>query len=476
MSPSPSSPDRGMLSLFAALTAVFVFVLGTIGVIVVVNDTASSSSTGSGSSQVEVTLSDFAIAPKTMSAAAGQVTLSIKNDGAVLHNVQIAALGKTSADLAPGAHGTLDLGNVAPGTYEVICAVPGHAAAGMTATLVVGDAGSSGASTATSGSSAGAMHTMAAGSSTGGDAATIDVNAAPPDGFTARDPNAPAPLPGTVHEITLEARETVLEVAPGVTQQMWTFNRPGEEPTVPGPILRGKVGDTFRVTLVNEGSIQHSIDFHASKVAWSDEMRSIAPGESLVYEFTADYAGAYMYHCGTAPALHHIGNGMYGAIIIDPPQLAPVDHEFVMVQSELYLGPEGQPGDLTKMQNDDWDAVVFNGYVNQYKFQPIRVEPDQRIRVWVVDDGPSENSAFHVVGTVFDTVWKEGSYLLQPDARKGGSQVLDLQPAQGGFVEFSLAEKGYYPMVTHKFSNVGKGAMGLFQAGDVAPLAGGGGH
>ena len=85
----------------------------------------------------------------------------------------------------------------------------------------------------------------------------------------------------------------------------------------------------------------HSIDFHASKVAWSDEMRTIQPGESLVYEFEADYAGAYMYHCGTAPALHHIGNGMFGAIIIDPPNLEPVAQEYVVIQSELYLGSAG---------------------------------------------------------------------------------------------------------------------------------------
>jgi nitrite reductase (NO-forming) len=140
----------------------------------------------------------------------------------------------------------------------------------------------------------------------------------------------------------------------------------------------------------------------------------------------------------------------------------------VLVQSELYLGAQGQPGDLTKMQKEAWDAVVFNGYVNQYKFAPIRVEPSQRVRVWVLDAGPSENSSFHIVGTIFDTVFKEGSYLLQPDARHGGSQALDLQPAQGGFVEFTFAEAGLYPIVTHKFANVGKGAMGLFQAGEVA--------
>jgi nitrite reductase (NO-forming) len=197
-------------------------------------------------------------------------------------------------------------------------------------------------------------------------------------------------------------------------------------------------------------------------------MRTLQPGESLVYRFEAKHAGVYMYHCGTAPALHHIGNGMFGAIVIDPPGLPPVDREFLLVQSEFYLGPDGQPGDLSKMQQDAWDAVVFNGYVSQYLHAPIRIEPNLRYRVWVLDAGPSENSSFHVVGTVFDTVYKEGEYLLRPGDLRGGSQTLDLQPAQGGFVEFTVDEAGLYPLVTHKFSNVGRGALGLFQAGDVA--------
>ena len=269
--------------------------------------------------------------------------------------------------------------------------------------------------------------------------------------------------------MTIKAIDKEIEVAPGVKQLMWTFDG-----KVPGTILRGKVGDLFNITLVNEGTMGHSIDFHASKVAASDEMRTIQPGESLLYQFKAEFAGAWMYHCGTKPTLHHIANGMYGAIIIDPPELAPVDHEFVFVQSELYLGEQGKEADLTKAMDEDFDAVVFNGYYNQYVHAPIRVEPHQRIRVWVIDDGPSENSAFHIVGTVFDTVFKEGTYLLRPDQRHGGSQVLDLQPAQGGFVEFDLAEAGTYPFVTHKFSNASKGAMGIFQAGEVDPAAMGG--
>jgi nitrite reductase (NO-forming) len=317
----------------------------------------------------------------------------------------------------------------------------------------------------------GTTGSTAAGGSDGPDAAAavapaIDFTLPMPPGSTPRDPTAPPPSTGTLHELTLHATEEVIEVAPGVQQEMWTFG--GE---VPGPVLRGKIGDTFRITLVNDGKLGHSIDFHASQVAWNDEMRTINPGESLVYEFTAGSSGIFMYHCGTAPALHHIGNGMYGAIIIDPPSLAPVAHEYTLVQSELYLGAGGGPGDLARMLDEDWDAVMFNGYVNQYRDHPIRVEPNERIRVWVLNAGPSDISAFHVVGTIFDTVYKEGAYLLQPGPASGGSQVLDLAPAQGGFVEFSLAETGLYPLVSHKFSDASTGALGLFQAGDVQPSA-----
>jgi nitrite reductase (NO-forming) len=292
-------------------------------------------------------------------------------------------------------------------------------------------------------------------------AAHFDFAASWDDAFEARDPSLP-PAPGqTVHEVEMRATEVELEVAPGVTQTMWTF-----DDQVPGPTLRGKVGDVFRIRLTNEGELPHSIDFHASKVAWNDEMRSIGPGESLVYEFEAKHAGIFMYHCGTAPALHHIGLGMYGAIVVDPPGLPPVDHEFLFVQSELYGAPAGKVATPEQMANEEWDAIVFNGAVNQYRDRPIQVGVGERVRAWVLDDGPSENSSFHVVGTVFDTVYKEGAYRLRPDGGRGGAQALDLQPAQGGFVEFTFDEEGLYPIVTHKFANVGKGALGLFQVGD----------
>jgi nitrite reductase (NO-forming) len=330
------------------------------------------------------------------------------------------------------------------------CTIAGHKQAGMSLAIVV-----------TGGATAGASSAPSAAPATD-QSAKIDAAAMPAHEWTGRSPILPAASGRKIHEVSFDAMESIIEVAPGVTQEMWTFNG-----TAPGPVLRGEIGDTFRITLTNKGKMGHSIDFHASKVAWSDEMRTIQPGESLIYEFKAQFAGAFMYHCGTAPALHHIGNGMFGVIIINPPNLPAVEEEFFVTQSELYLGPQGQPGDLTKMVNEQWDAVVFNGYFNQYKFSPIKVLPGKRYRMWVLNDGPSENSAFHIVGTIFDTVYKEGAYLLRPNATHGGSQALDLQPSQGGFVEFTFAEDGLYPFVTHKFANVGKGALGFFVVGNA---------
>ncbi len=418
------------------------------------DDAVSARSGGTGGSQtLEVELGDLYVRPGTVEVAAGtELLVDVTNAGTTTHDLKLA--GETGTGmLDAGAHEQASLGVIEEST-QAWCTIPGHREAGMVLEVVVtgdhgGDHGDDVAEPAD-------------------DGAVIDFAAEPGPDFVPFDPTLEPAPGGTEHTLTMHATETVVEVAPGVTQELWTF-----DDQTPGPTLRGRVGDLFTITLVNDGTLGHSIDFHASRVAWNDEMRTIEPGESLVYQFVAEHAGIFMYHCGTAPALHHIGNGMFGAIIIDPPELAPVDHEYVIVQSELYLGPDGEPGDLTAMQQEDHDAVVFNGYVNQYLHRPIRVEPDERVRVWVLDAGPSENSSFHIVGTVFDTVFREGAYQLRPDASRGGAQALDLQPAQGGFVEFSFAEAGLYPIVTHKFANVGIGALGLFQAGDVEPTGAG---
>jgi len=299
-----------------------------------------------------------------------------------------------------------------------------------------------------------------------------DPNAAP---YELRDPSAPPLLEGDLHDIDLYAVEAPMTVADGFVQMTYSFSSEEGVPMVPGPVIRVKVGDTVRIHLHNPATntMPHSIDFHASMVAWNDEMADILPGEEKLYEFTASYAGVWMYHCGTAGVLSQLMHGMYGMVIVEPREgLDPVDHEFFVVQSEWYLGPQGQIGDLKKASATvaNPDFVVFNGVANQYKDNPIQVPTGERVRVFVIDDGPSLDSSFHIVGTIFDQVIKEGVHLLRGNEGSWASQAVDLSPAQGAIVEFSFAEDGLYPMVTHAFNLPGHGAVGLFQAGDGDPL------
>jgi len=286
--------------------------------------------------------------------------------------------------------------------------------------------------------------------------------------YVLHDATAPAVMAGTVHDIDLPIIEKDITVATGYVVHAWTFGG-----TVPGPTIRVHLGDTVRVHLTNEGTMSHSIDFHASQTAMNRQMVEIAPGATFTYTFQADYAGVWMYHCGTAPALLHIANGMFGMVIVEPKGgFKPVDKEVAIVQSEWYLGGQGQPADYGKANAaaPAPDFVVFNGVASQYKDHPIDVPVKGRVRVFVLDAGPDLDSSFHVVGTIFDTVIKEGISLLPGNPGGWGSQAVDLSPAQGAVIEFSPQEPGMYPMVTHAFNFVGRGAIGIFQAGDGKPL------
>jgi len=151
---------------------------------------------------------------------------------------------------------------------------------------------------------------------------------------------------------------------------------------------------------------------------------------------------------------------MFGAVVIEPPDLPEVDRSYVLVQSELYLGEQGGVVDVDKVQDEQPDAVVFNGYANQYDADPLVARVGQRVRVWVLDAGPNRSTSFHVVGGQFDTVYAEGAYLLRDGS--GGAQSLALAAAQGGFVELAFPEAGRYPFVSHVMVDAERGAHGVF--------------
>ena len=196
-------------------------------------------------------------------------------------------------------------------------------------------------------------------------------------------------------------------------------------------------------------------------------MRTIEPGESLVYEFVAPRSGIWMYHCSTMPMATHIQAGMFGAVVIEPDDLEEVDRQYVLVQSDIYLDDDFAAGDLVP------DLTAFNGLPFQYDAHPLTANVGERVRVWVLDVGPNSALSFHVVGTQFDTVWSEGAYSVHHSAStdgltKGdtGAQVLPLLAAQGGFVEFVPVEAGTYPFVNHIMSLAERGAHGLFEVGE----------
>ena len=265
----------------------------------------------------------------------------------------------------------------------------------------------------------------------------------------------PAYRPG-VQRLVIDVDEKDVEIAPGKVQRVWTFG-----PKVPGPVIRVRVGDTVTTTLRNRGAIPHSIDFHAARIAPNRAFRDVKPGESFTFSFKATMPGVFMYHCGTAPVVHHIANGMYGMIIVEPKEgLPPVDLEFAFVQSDFYPGAgAGRAADDAALMAAQPEVIAFNGYAAQYKDKPIRVKRGKRIRVFVLAAGPNTWSAFHVVGTIFDRAWIDG---IHPENLSVGNQTLNLSPSQGAVAEFTLSEEGTYPFVSHDFTSVAKGAVGLF--------------
>lgn len=415
--------------------------------------TGQGSASAGGSGQVvnaNITISGMSFVPSSVDVPVGAtLRLTLKNTGTEVHDL-VLATGQTTGRLAVGESKTITVNNV----REPIagwCSVAGHRAMGM-----VFDVKVAGVSSNTNHS--GHQHSASSQS------AQVDLNWQPPSYFKAHDARAPrSQAAGTVHRHTLRVSEITAQVGAGVTQKRMTYNG-----AVPGPVLRGQVGDRFEITLVNDGTMSHSIDFHAGVLAPDKPMRSISPGQSLQYNFTATRSGIWLYHCSTAPMSVHLAAGMHGAVIIDPPGLSQVDHEFVLIQSEIYLGPEGGSTDEAKVAAKTPDLMAFNGMAFQYKYRPLQVTAGQRVRFWLMDAGPSLPCTFHVVGGQFDQVFYEGAWTLggpdQIGSRwSGGSQALNLGPCQGGFVEFVPPQAGHYTFVTHAFADMEKGAVGVLQ-------------
>ena len=264
------------------------------------------------------------------------------------------------------------------------------------------------------------------------------------------------PLPaGHIQRLHWHAKQVPVRISDDTVVAAWTF-----EGDVPGPFVHTRVGDTVEFTLTNDADVPHSMDFHAAQIDPKLAFRSVVKGDSVTFTFTPKYAGAFMYHCGTAPVLMHIGSGMNGAIIVSPAQPLPPAREFVLVQSEFYLA-EASAGvrafDYQKMLSTLPDFVCFNGRPNQYIKEPIVVKRGDRVRFWLVNSGPTHPCNFHVVGEQFDTVYLGAP----PGSPIRGVQTWGVPPGGGMCFELLCDVVGEFPFVNHGFGHGQKGTIGI---------------
>jgi nitrite reductase (NO-forming) len=331
------------------------------------------------------------------------------------------------------------------GEVAYFCSLPGHRQAGMEGKLVVG----------------------------GAKAPIVQL---PPSTSIVRNPtDLPGPLatgPPRTLTIDLEAVELVGKLANETTYNYWTFNS-----KVPGPFLRVRVGDTVELNFKNRADSRmiHSIDLHAVTGPGGGAVATQAPpGETKSFRFKAINPGLYVYHCATPMVANHISSGMYGLILVEPPGGLPkVDREFYVMQGELYTDrPYGQRGhdefSVEKLLNERAEYFVFNGAVGALTAEyPMKAKVGDTVRIFFGVGGPNASSSFHVIGEIFDRVYKEAAVGSPPATNVQTTMV----PAGGAaMVEFKLDVPGRYILVDHALSRLERGLAGfLVVEGDDNP-------
>ena len=287
-------------------------------------------------------------------------------------------------------------------------------------------------------------------------------------------PNVPPPTNRKASAkviVELEVTEVDMEIAEGVTYTFWTFGG-----TVPGSFIRVRQGDTVEFHLKNhpDSKMPHNIDLHGVTGPGGGASSSFtAPGHRSQFTFKALNQGLYVYHCATAPVGMHVANGMYGLILVEPPEGFPaVDHEYYVMQGDFYtVGKYREKGhqafDMQKAIDENATYVLFNGSESALTGpKALKTQTNQRIRLFVGNGGPNLVSSFHVIGEIFDKVQFEGGTRFQENVQT------TLIPAGGAaIVEFHTEVPGNYILVDHAiFRAFNKGALALLEVtGETQP-------
>lgn len=279
-------------------------------------------------------------------------------------------------------------------------------------------------------------------------------------------PNVPPPItrkePAIV-KVELVSGVKELGVRPGIKYQFWTFNG-----HVPGPFIRTRVGDVLEIHHRNTDTSgkPHNVDFHSvTGTGGGAPVTTAMQGEEKICWFKLIHPGLFIYHCAAPPVMDHIANGMYGLILVEPEEGLPkVDHEYYVLQSEVYYDQPKEGTELAvyshqKGLDEQPSAIVFNGQLGSLMGDnALKAKVGEKVRIYFGNAGPNKISSFHVIGEIFDDVYREGD-LVSPPAH---SVQTTLVPAGGATaVTFDCETSGTFTLVDHAIFRVEKGAVGF---------------
>ncbi|MCA0456933.1 MAG: copper-containing nitrite reductase [Chloroflexi bacterium] len=406
------------------------------------------------------------INPELTAKVGDTVKITVINADAIQHDLTIDEFNVTTGPLLEKDQiATITFVADKPGTFAYYCATPGHRQVGMEGKLVITGEASTDYVQAAEQPVDTASAAPAAGPANP-DAVSIVLNPA----------DLPAPIgdrgPTNVR-IDLVAKEVSGVLADGTTYNYFTFNE-----TVPGPMLRVRVGDTVELHLKNDlsSTYLHSIDLHAvTGPGGGAVFTQTKPGEETMFTFQALNPGLYVYHCATPSVAHHIASGMYGLILVEPAGGLPiVDKEFYVMQGEIYTAqPFGTVGnvdfDHEKMLNEQPEYYVFNGASMALTTDEnaLRANVGDEVRIFFGVGGPNATSSFHVIGEIFDRVYNQASLTSDPLT---DVQTTTVAPGGATMVEFGLDVPGRYILVDHALARLERGLAGyLYAEGDDQP-------
>lgn len=408
---------------------------------------------------------DGVVNPELHANVGDTVRLTVINGDPVLHDLKIDEFAVESGQLTEDEQ-TVVLEFVVdrPGEFTYYCSIPGHRDIGMFGKLtIVGEMPADYVEAAPQLVAAEAEPTLAPAV-----ADAVSIVRSPAD--------VPAPIgdrgPATVR-VDLTTQEVTGVLADGTTFDYFTFDG-----TVPGPMIRVRQGDTVEMFLTNATSslYAHSIDLHAVTGPGGGAVYTQTnPGGATSFTFQAINPGVYVYHCATPSIPHHISEGMYGLIVVEPPGgLPPVDREFYVMQGDIYTAqPFGTAGhqtfDMNAMRDENASYLVFNGAVGGLTADDnaLRANVGETVRIFFGVGGPNYTSSFHVIGEIFDRVYQEGAVGSEPHTNVQTTLV----PSGGAtIVEFTVDVPGRYILVDHSLSRLEKGLAGfLYVEGEDQP-------